>query len=134
MTSRVLEVIHDSQLEAHGGLPGIRSVAALDAAIHAPISRWNYRPDDSSLEKLAAVLALRLMTSHAFNDASKRTATVAIATFLSVNGFRWKPRRGTLQDKMVEILKQSQSTDFNEEDCLDGLALWIRMSTQEQRN
>lgn len=72
------------------------------------------------------------MTAHAFNDANKRTATVSISAFLNVNGFQWKPRHGALQAKMVEIAKQSQSTDFNEEDCLDGLALWIRMSTQER--
>jgi len=129
---RVLEFIHDAELEVHGGLAGIRSEAALDAAINAPMSRWLYQPDDSSLEKLAAVLALRLMTAHAFNDANKRTAAVSIAAFLSVNGLRWKPKRGALQHKMVEIAKQSQSTGFNEEDCLDGLALWIQMSTQEQ--
>lgn len=131
LSKGTLIAIHDKLLFRYGGLEGIRNKEALDAALHAPQSRLAYKPEDASLVKLAALLGLRVATGHAFNDANKRTGAVATTTFLGLNGVNWKPKLGSLQVKLVDAVKSSQASRFDEEDCLDNLALWINMSVME---
>jgi death-on-curing protein len=82
----VLDAVHLDQLREHGGLPGVREEHTLEAALARPQQRWHYEPQ-SDLASLAAAYGWGLVTSHPYRDGNKRTAFLAMAIFLGLNGF-----------------------------------------------
>ncbi|MFC6487574.1 type II toxin-antitoxin system death-on-curing family toxin [Nitratireductor sp. GCM10026969] len=90
----VVEAMHDEQLRRHGGARGVRDVNALESALARPENKAAYgEPDEFTL---AAAYAFGLARNHAFVDGNKRTAIVAAATFLLLNGYRMTADDGTL--------------------------------------
>ena len=79
-----VEAIHDEQLAWHGGDEGIRDVGLLESAIdrHRNLAAYS----DSDLAALAASLGHGIVKNHPFADGNKRTAFVAVETFLLLNG------------------------------------------------
>jgi death-on-curing family protein len=80
----VLLAIHAEQLAEHGGFPGIRDEARLDAALDRPQNLLSYGEPD--IFDLAAAYAFGLAKGHAFVDGNKRTSFVAAELFLMLNG------------------------------------------------
>ncbi|MBZ5515625.1 MAG: type II toxin-antitoxin system death-on-curing family toxin [Acidobacteriia bacterium] len=74
---------HARLLVLFGGAPGIRDRGALEGALARPQSGY-YR---DVIEQAAALLE-SLSQNHPFVDGNKRTAIVATAAFLRMNGFR----------------------------------------------
>ena len=81
MTARLsrslLLAIHDEQLAEHGGAPGLRDEAALDAALDIPATL--------PLPEQAAHYAIHLVRGRPFNDGNNRTGYVAMELFLRLN-------------------------------------------------
>ena len=84
LSRTVLDVIHDAQLREHGGSAGIRDEGLLDSALNRPRNKHAYGETDLSV--LAAAYAFGIAKNHGFVDGNKRTAFVAAAIFLAVNG------------------------------------------------
>ena len=82
-------IIHDRQIARHGGASGMRDIQLLEAAVERPRNKAVY--GEPSLEKIAAAYAFGIAKAHAFVDGNKRTAFVASATFLRLNGFGLRP-------------------------------------------
>lgn len=80
--------IHDEQLAAHGGAIGIRDDGLLESARVRPLNRAGYGEPD--VAELAALYAIAIARNHPFLDGNKRTAYVALETFLELNG-AWFP-------------------------------------------
>src|SRR5262249_27068047 len=76
--------IHYEELVEHGGLPGIRDVSGLEAALARPQTLLAYRKVD--IADLAASYAFAIARSHPFVDGNKRTSFAAMVTFLILNG------------------------------------------------
>lgn len=81
---QIVLAIHDEQLTVHGGSAGLRDVALLEFALNRPLNKWNY--EQAELPELAAALGYGIARNHPFIDGNKRTALLAIYTFLGVNG------------------------------------------------
>lgn len=81
----VLLAVHAEQLAEHGGLPGIRDEARLDAALDRPKNLLAYGEPD--IFDLAGAYAFGLAKGHAFVDGNKRTSFVATELFLALNGY-----------------------------------------------
>jgi death-on-curing protein len=64
----------------------LRSRDALEGALGRPASYAHYELADVALQ--ASVLAHGIAETQAFVDGNKRTALVAMLTFLEINGFR----------------------------------------------
>jgi death-on-curing protein len=79
--------IHDEQLAVHGGSQGIRDVGLLQSALARPLNRAGYGEPD--IAELAALYAIAIARNHSFIDGNKRTAYVALETFLILNGCRF---------------------------------------------
>ena len=79
--------IHDEQLAEHGGAGGLRDPGLLDSALARPANRAGYAEPDTA--ELAALYALGIARNHPFIDGNKRTAYVALETFLALNGLRF---------------------------------------------
>lgn len=83
-------VLHAESLRLFGGAPGLRDQGLLEGALARPQTRLGYVPDASVFE-LAASLGHGIAKAHAFVDGNKRTALLAMQTFLFLNGFRLRP-------------------------------------------
>ncbi len=83
----LIVAIHDEQLRAHGGAPGVRDVGLLESALARPLNRAGYGEPDTA--ELAAIYALGIISNHPFIDGNKRTGYVALETFLALNGLRF---------------------------------------------
>ncbi len=76
--------VHDEQLAIHGGSSGLRDAALLESALGRPQNKWAY--EKAELPDLAAAYGFGVARNHPFVDGNKRTALLAIYTFLGING------------------------------------------------
>lgn len=82
----VVYAIHDRQIAEHGGLEGVRDIAAIESALAKPLHLAGYSNPDAA--DLAAAYAYGLARNHGFADGNKRTAWVVARLFLADNGYR----------------------------------------------
>jgi death on curing protein len=87
LSRELVLAIHDEQLAEHGGAGGLRDPGLLDSALARPANRAGYAEPD--VAELAALYALGIARNHPFIDGNKRTAYVALETFLALNGLRF---------------------------------------------
>jgi death-on-curing protein len=80
----VLRAAHEEQLLEHGGAPGTRDEGLRESAAARPRHLSSYGSPD--LADLAAAYGFGIARNHPFIDGNKRTALVAIETFLLLNG------------------------------------------------
>ena len=83
LTAAMIVAIHDEQLAIHGGSAGLRDNGLLESALDRPRNKWAY--EQEALPELAAAYGYGIARNHPFVDGNKRTALLAIYTFLGVN-------------------------------------------------
>jgi death-on-curing protein len=81
----VVLAIHGEQVSEHGGIGGVRDLAAVDSALARPRNLVACGKPDAAA--LAAAYAFGLCNNHGFFDGNKRTAYVVAETFLDLNGY-----------------------------------------------
>lgn len=79
--SSVVFALHDRQIAEHGGLPGVRDLGGVEAALARPQHLAAYGTPD--VADLAAAYAYGLVRGHCFADGNKRTAWVVARVFLA---------------------------------------------------
>jgi death-on-curing protein len=84
LSRQLILAIHDEQLAEHGGALGVRDEGLLESALARPLNRASY--GEPGMAELAAVYAIAIARNHPFIDGNKRTAYVALETFLALNG------------------------------------------------
>lgn len=89
LTREQIDTIHRDQLEAWGGLHGVRNDSGLESAIAQPQNVYFY--GDGDLYEIAAAYAYHLAESQAYFDGNKRTAVQAALDFLEINGVDTSP-------------------------------------------
>ncbi len=104
LTREQIDMIHLHQLEAWGGLHGIRSEDGLESAIAQPQNVYFY--GDGDLYEIAAAYAYHLAESQAYLDGNKRTGIQAALDFLEINGVDTSrlPESGAYE-AMIQIAK-----------------------------
>lgn len=116
LTLDVVLAIHDEQLAEHGGGEGMRDLGLVESALARPRNLIAY--GDPDLPALAAALGFGLARNHPFVDGNKRTAFVAVETFLLLNGLLL-----TAGDaECVVATEDLAAGDLPEE----GFAAWLR--------
>src|ERR1700674_5321070 len=83
LTVTMIVAIHDEQLAIHGGSSGLRDQSLLESALDRPRDKWAY--EQAALLELAAAYGYGVARNHPFIDGNRRTALLAIYTFLGVN-------------------------------------------------
>jgi death-on-curing protein len=84
LTRELLLAVHDEQIAEHGGAAGIRDLGLRESAVARPVNHAGYGGAD--LAELGALYALAIARNHPFVNGNKRTAFVALETFLVLNG------------------------------------------------
>ncbi|RIK88337.1 MAG: type II toxin-antitoxin system death-on-curing family toxin [Planctomycetota bacterium] len=119
----VVLALHSDQIQAFGGLGGIRDYGLLASALARPRYLWalgNPRPD---IVALAASLTFGLARNHPFVDGNKRIALIACHTFLQLNGKRLVAD----QQSQVDAILRLAAGEMGEIELLD----WLRPRVQE---
>lgn len=96
LSRRAVEAFHAEQLRRHGGAQGLRDENALESALSRPENKAVY--GEPTAHELAAAYVFGIARNHAFVDGNKRTAIVAAATFLLLNGHELTADDGTLYE------------------------------------
>jgi len=94
LSRRTVEALHAEQLRRHGGAQGLRDENALESALARPEQKAHY--GEPTVHELAAAYVFGIARNHAFVDGNKRTAIVAAATFLLLNGHELVADDGTV--------------------------------------
>ena len=113
----VLELIHQDQIEQHGGRPGLRERGLLEAVLARPRNLHAYG-EEPDLADLAAALAGAVVRDHPFVDGNKRTALMAAYTFLALNGRNLEAS----EPEAVAVIRALAAGDMSEDD----FASWLR--------
>ena len=120
LSHELVLAMHDEQLVAHGGSPGVRDDGLLQSALAQLLNRANYREPD--IAELAALYAIAIARNHPFFDGNKRTAYVALETFLILNGCRF---RVSDAEAVVAILAMAAG-EMPDDEFTD----WVRTSAR----
>lgn len=116
LTRQIIVAIHDEQLAIHGGASGLRDDGMLESALDRPRNRQAY--ESAELAELAAAYAFGIARNHPFVDGNKRTALLALYTFLGVNGFDFV----VPEAEAAAMILALAAGEVDEE----GLTRWIR--------
>jgi len=108
LTREIVDAIHEEQINAFGGLPGVRDDNALESAIMAAQNVYYYGAGD--VYEVAAAYAYHLAESQAYLDGNKRTGTQAAFVFLEGCGISCSrlPEQQTY-DAMIRIATHEMS-------------------------
>ncbi|MFM6395923.1 type II toxin-antitoxin system death-on-curing family toxin, partial [Planktothrix sp.] len=80
ISEAIIRVIHQDQIQQHGGSLGLRDENLLSASLARPRHLFSYGQPD--LFDLAAAYGYGLAKNHPFIDGNKRTAFMAMYVFL----------------------------------------------------
>ncbi len=96
-------LIHDEQLEAYGGIDGIRDEGLLESAVMTAQASFGGEYLHQDLFEMAAAYAFHIAENQPFLDGNKRTALVSALVFLDFNGFEILDVEMKLYDAMIAI-------------------------------
>lgn len=78
--------IHATQLEVHGGAPGLRDRGLLESAVAQPQASFGGELAHPGLFAMAAAYLFHIVSNHPFVDGNKRTGLLVALVFLDLNG------------------------------------------------
>lgn len=90
---------------------GIKDIAALDMAVKQPQQVVFSEELYPTIYDKAAILAINIAKRHPFHNANKRTAFVAIITFLVSNGYQTSFSRKEAVDFILNITTSTKAFD-----------------------
>lgn len=99
--------IHGEQLDAYGGIHGIRDESLLESAVMTPQASFGGEYLHGNLFEMAAAYAFHIAENQPFLDGNKRTALVSALTFLDINGHVILDPDGSLYSIMIDIANKS---------------------------
>src|SRR2546421_12660278 len=110
--------IHDDQLRLYGGAYGVRDAGALDSALHTPQAQFDGQFLHSTIFEMAAAYGFHLSQNHPFIDGNKRTAGMAMFTFLQLNGLEPVASEADYYATMMAVASGQMSKE--------ELAAWVQ--------
>lgn len=119
ISEKIVQAIHQNQIQQHGGSLGIRDENLLSASLARPKHFLAY--GQPKLFDLAAAYGYGLAKNHPFIDGNKRTAFAVMATFLLVNGY-------LLDVPEMEVVEMMEQLATNQQ-TQESLAKWLEKNS-----
>ena len=119
VTEKIVLAIHEDQLAQHGGSLGIRDENLLGASLARPKHLFAY--GNPTIFDLAAAYGYGLTKNHPFIDGNKRTAFMAMYTFLGLNNY-W------LEVAEIEVVLKMEGLTMGTE-TQESIAFWLSSNT-----
>lgn len=114
----IIVAIHDDQIRLYGGAYGVRNTAGLDAALHMPRAHFGGQFLHPTIFHMAAAYGFHLCQNHPFLDGNKRTAGMAMLTFLQLNGLEPTAAESDYYVTMMAVATGQMSKE--------QLAVWLQ--------
>ena len=114
----IVLAIHDDQIRLYGGVYGVRNAAGLDSALHTPQAQFDGQFLHSTIFEMAAAYGFHLCQNHSFIDGNKRTAGMAMFTFLQLNGLEPVASEADYYATMMAVASGQMSKE--------ELAVWVQ--------
>ncbi|MBE9043021.1 type II toxin-antitoxin system death-on-curing family toxin [Pleurocapsales cyanobacterium LEGE 10410] len=119
ITEKIVLAIHEDQLAQHGGSSGIRDTNLVGASLARPKHLFTY--GSPTIFDLAAAYGYGIANNHPFVDGNKRTAFMAMYTFLGLNNY-W------LEVPEPEVVIKMEGLTTNIE-TQESIAVWLSDNT-----
>ncbi|MCC5914284.1 MAG: type II toxin-antitoxin system death-on-curing family toxin [Balneolaceae bacterium] len=107
---------HQDQLDRYGGKTGVRDEKLLESALAQPQASFEGEYVHNNLFHMASAYGFHLCQNHPFYDGNKRTALIAMYTFLYVNGFQIKADKKSLFAIVMDLasgkVKKDELADY----------------------
>ncbi len=103
LDKKTILVFHQDQIETYGGSPGIRDQGLLDSALAQPQASFDGEYVHENIFEMAAAYGFHICKNHPFYDGNKRTALIAMYTFLYVNGYQLKADKKSLYAVVMDL-------------------------------
>ncbi len=94
---------HDDQIEKYGGSKGVRDENLLESALAQPEATFGGEYVHEDIYMMAAAYGFHICSNHPFYDGNKRTALIAMYTFLYVNGYQINADNKSLYATMIDL-------------------------------
>ncbi len=117
--------IHESVMRRLGDEPKpLRDEGILESAVMRPQMAAYYEGAD--IVRQAALLGVGISQAQAFLDGNKRTAYLALNTFLRMNGLTYSGDRLALARQFEQVAERSHEPD----EAIDAFEAWLRQFVQ----
>jgi death-on-curing protein len=116
---------HYDVIALDGGMPGLRDIGALEAAVARPEAGFGGEERFPTIFAKAAALMESIIQRHPFVDGNKRTGLKSGVFFLFLEGYELTPSPQELTDITLEVAEHRLD--------VDGLAQWLEKHTQRRR-
>jgi len=113
--------MHDEILRNSGGAAGILNKGALESTLNKPKNSYLYCKG-ITLYELAAYYGYGLVKNHCFVDGNKRTALIAIYTFLSINGIDFAASNTDVVSFLQDLAASLETQEVN----IQRMANWLK--------
>jgi death-on-curing protein len=121
--------LHRRALELYGGRAGIRSEHQLASAVFQPQASAFGEDAYPSIAEKAAAYGYFLAESQSFIDGNKRTAALAMITFLHGNGFELVPSH---DEELAEVFENLGSDIIDQRDFFDWVIAHVRLLSADE--
>jgi len=125
LNKETILAFHKDQVKTYGGEEGIRGEGLLESALAQSKASFGGKYVHSSLFEMAATYGFHICNNHPFFDGNKRTALVAIYTFLYVNGYHLQADKKSLYAVMIDLA--------NGKIDKEELAKFLKENTKERK-
>jgi death-on-curing protein len=98
--------IHEQQIEAFGGILGIRDKGLLESAVAMPQATFGGEYLHPDLFKMAAAYSFHIAENQPFLDGNKRTSLTSALVFLDINGILIIDEEMKLYEALIAIAKK----------------------------
>lgn len=119
LEKKAILLFHEDQIKNYGGKSGVRDHDLLESALAQPQSSFGGEYVHDTIFKMAAAYGFHICSNHPFFDGNKRTALVAIYTFLYVNGYRLQADKKSLYAVIIDLangnIDKEELADFLKE-------------------
>lgn len=118
LSTKFVLMYQERLVDLFGGTKGVRDLGLLESAMAQPQATFDGAWLHQDVWEMGAAYAFHLCRNHPFVDGNKRTAAVAMATFLEINGY---PLRVDEVELYVLMMRLAEG-DIDK----PGLAAWLR--------
>jgi death-on-curing protein len=124
LSLKQIQLLHERQIRAFGGSPGLRDRGGLESAVTRPQMTFGGEDLYPDLAAKAAALMHSLVANHPFVDGNKRVGAITAELFLAIN-------RVQLVASDQEIIATTLGVARGEVSA-EALAIWIRQRTRSR--
>jgi|SRR5690625_3885404 len=121
LDKQTILAFHRGQVKTYGGKQGVRDEGLLESASAQSQASFGGEYMHETIFEMAAAYGFHISKNHPFFDGNKRTAFVAIYTFLFVNGYRLQADKKSLFAVMIDLangrLEKAELANFLEENA-----------------